>query len=280
VRFYGPSITQVTVNGQVAPFRRAGDGTVTVGTTSAPATVNMTAPVAGSVSGTITLAATASSPDGITGVQFLADGQPVSTEDTTEPYSTSLDTAGLSNGAHTFVARARSNSGVITTSAPVAVTVSNADGGCLSSTAGHPWASTAFPSQTGQFTATVQMMASDAATVGGVGLGRGAGKAWTDLAAIVTFSDDGTIVARDGDHYVSSGMAWSVDQVYAVRLVINVVAHTYEAYVRVSTTATETQIGSTLAFRSEQQAVTVIDTMTVAAGRGSVRACGLRTSMP
>lgn len=276
VSFYGPSITQVMVNGQVTQFSRGDDGTITVGATSSPGTVVMTAPVAqSSVSGIITLAATASSPDGVAGVQFLADGQPVGPEDTTVPYSTSLDTAGLSDGAHTFAARGRSNSGVTTTSSPVAVTVSKSGGGCLSSTAGQAWASTPFPSQNGQFTATVQMMASDATTVGGVGLGRGAGKVWTDLAAIVTFSDDGTVVARDGDHYVSSGMRWAANQTYLVRFVVDIGTHTYAAYVRAPGASTDTRIGTTLAFRTEQQAVAVLDTLTVPAGIGSVRACGL-----
>src|SRR5207302_1927310 len=183
---------------------------------------------------------------------------------------------GLSNGAHTFAARGRSNSGVITTSTPVAVTVSNSGGGCLSSTAGQAWASTAFPSQSGQFTATVQMMASDAATVGGVGLGHGAGKVWTDIAATVTFSDDGTIVARDGDHYVSSGLRWVANQTYLVQFVVDVGSHTYAAYVRAPGASTDTRIGTTLAFRTEQQAVAALDTLTVPAGIGSVRACGPR----
>jgi hypothetical protein len=151
---------------------------------------------------------------------------------------------------------------------------------CLTGSAGQQWPFRQFQGQSGEFTATVQITPLSSSTVGGIGFGHSTASVWTDLAAIVTFSDDGTIVARDGDHYVSSGVAWSAGQVYAARLVINVVTHTYEAYVRVLTAATEIRIGGTLAFRSEQQAATVIDTMTVAVGRESVRACGLRTSMP
>jgi hypothetical protein len=153
---------------------------------------------------------------------------------------------------------------------------------CLTGTAGQPWPTSGFAGQNGRFTATVEMTAADASTDAGVGLGRGPGKAWTDLAAIVIFSSadttlNHTIAARDGDHYVSSGLAWTPNQTYLVRLVIDVNAHTYHAYVRSAGASPETGIGGTLAFRTEQQAVATLDTMTVPAAIGSVRACGLTT---
>jgi hypothetical protein len=91
-----------------------------------PPTVSMTAPTAGTtVSGTITLSATASDPNsGIAGVTFLVDGTVTGAEDTTSPYSMSFDTSTLSNGNHTFSARARNNANVTNTSS-VTVNVQN-----------------------------------------------------------------------------------------------------------------------------------------------------------
>jgi hypothetical protein len=95
-------------------------------------TATMTAPTAGStVSGTITLSATASDPSGsgIAGVTFLVDGTVIGTEDTTSPYSISFDTTTLANGNHTFTARARNNNNVTGTSPGDTVNVQNTVGG-------------------------------------------------------------------------------------------------------------------------------------------------------
>jgi hypothetical protein len=108
--------------------------TVTVSNGDAvPPTVTMTAPSAGAtVSGTITISASASDNVGVAGVQFLADGANVATEDTSSPYSISYDTTALGNGSHAFSARARDAAGNTTTAAAVTVTVSNA------AVTGHP----------------------------------------------------------------------------------------------------------------------------------------------
>jgi hypothetical protein len=99
-------------------------------TTSPSTTVSMTAPANNStVSGTITLSATASDPNGIAGVQFLADGTATGAEVTTSPYNLSFNTTTLANGTHTFSARARNTLNATTTSSPVTVTVSNPTGG-------------------------------------------------------------------------------------------------------------------------------------------------------
>ncbi|HEY2115783.1 MAG TPA: Ig-like domain-containing protein [Candidatus Angelobacter sp.] len=88
-----------------------------------PPTVNITAPTAGStVSGTITLSATASDPTGIAGVQFLVDNVAVGAEVTTSPYNMSFDTTTVANGTHTFSARAR-NTGNVTATSSVSATV-------------------------------------------------------------------------------------------------------------------------------------------------------------
>jgi hypothetical protein len=272
VRFYGPTITKVTAAGRDVAFTRNADGTITVDGGS-PITITLTAPAdASSATGTITLAATASA--NAAAVQFLADGRPVGAEDATAPYSLPLDTTQLLNGTHSFAARARTADGATATSQAATVTIANPGRSCATSTAGQPWQVTGFPRQDGQFIASMQATPGDATTVGGIGLGRGVANTWTDLAAIVTFSDDGTVAARDGDHYVSSNVHWTPGQAYLIRLAVDVGTHTYAAYVRPPGATTDTRIGTTLAFRTEQQNVPTLDTLTVPAGIGTVRACG------
>jgi hypothetical protein len=101
--------------------------TVNNADTTAP-TVSVTSPAAGqTVTGTITATATATDAVGVVGVQFLVDGAASGSEDTTSPYSASIDTTTLSNGTHTIAARARDAAGNTRTSTAVSVTVNNAD---------------------------------------------------------------------------------------------------------------------------------------------------------
>ena len=105
---------------QVATFRAAG-GTDTVAPTAA-----ITAPTGGAtVSGSVTVAATASDNVGVAGVQFLLDNNALGAEDTTAPYSVSWNTTTAANGTHTLVARARDVNGNTALSAPVSVNVAN-----------------------------------------------------------------------------------------------------------------------------------------------------------
>ncbi|MCI0682547.1 MAG: Ig-like domain-containing protein [Gemmataceae bacterium] len=91
-------------------------------------TVSVTSPATGAmVSGTISVTANASDNVGVAGVQFLLDGANLGAEDTSAPYSVSWNTLTSSEGSHTLSARARDAAGNVTTSAPVSVTVSNAD---------------------------------------------------------------------------------------------------------------------------------------------------------
>jgi concanavalin A-like lectin/glucanase superfamily protein/Big-like domain-containing protein len=89
----------------------------------APPSVTLTAPSAGTASGTVVLKATAT--DGVAGVQFLVDGLPVGSEDTGSPYEFSWASTGVANGSHKIAARARDTANQTTTSSEVSVTVSN-----------------------------------------------------------------------------------------------------------------------------------------------------------
>jgi len=96
-----------------------------------PPTVSLTAPAAGgTVSGTAaTLSATAADNVAVSKVDFFVDGALVGT-DTSSPYSIGWNSTTVANGSHTFTARATDSSGNATTSAAVTATVSNAAGGC------------------------------------------------------------------------------------------------------------------------------------------------------
>lgn len=91
-----------------------------------PPAVSVTSPASGAtVSGRITVTATASDDRGVAGVQFLLDGVNSGAEDTAAPYSAPWDTTTASNGSHTLTAVARDAAGNRTTSNPVTITVSN-----------------------------------------------------------------------------------------------------------------------------------------------------------
>lgn len=95
--------------------------------TTAPS-VTITAPANGAtLAGVITVSATAADDTAVAGVQFLLDGMPYGSEDTTAPYSTSWDTNTAATGSHTLAAIARDSAGNTTTSSAVSVTVNNTD---------------------------------------------------------------------------------------------------------------------------------------------------------
>jgi subtilisin family serine protease len=90
-----------------------------------PPTVSLTSPSAGTVSGTVTLAADAADAgSGVASVAFAVDGTTVGT-DTTAPYAFNWNTTAVGNGSHTITARATDGAGNQATSAPVAIDVQN-----------------------------------------------------------------------------------------------------------------------------------------------------------
>jgi chitodextrinase len=107
----------------VTVSQSAGPGT-TLDTT--PPTVSVTSPAAGAtVSGTISATAQASDDVGVSKVNFSVDGV-VKLAVIASPYAYSLDTTGLSNGAHSLSAMAFDAAGN-TTSDTVSIVVQNSD---------------------------------------------------------------------------------------------------------------------------------------------------------
>jgi carbon monoxide dehydrogenase subunit G len=94
-----------------------------------PPTVSISAPANGAtVSGTVTISASASDNVGVTRVEFFVDGVLVGS-DATAPYSVAWDTTQYADGSHTLTARAFDAAGNQATSAAVSVTVANDAGG-------------------------------------------------------------------------------------------------------------------------------------------------------
>jgi hypothetical protein len=96
------------------------------GGVATPPSVSMTSPAQNAtVSGSTTIAATASDPyNSILGVQFLLDGNKLGAEVTSAPYSLTWDTSSLS-GTHNLAAIAYNSAGLNATSVPIKVTVDN-----------------------------------------------------------------------------------------------------------------------------------------------------------
>jgi len=97
------------------------------GDTTAP-TVNVTAPANGAtVSGAVTLTASASDAVGVSRVEFFVDGALVGT-DTSSPYSYAWGSTAVANGSHSLMARAYDAAGNVGTDNDTSVTVSNSGG--------------------------------------------------------------------------------------------------------------------------------------------------------
>jgi hypothetical protein len=96
------------------------------GVASTPPAVSLTSVVSGAtLSGTVTVSASASSSVGIAGVQFQLDSANLGASVTSSPYSISWDTTTASNGTHVLTAVAQDTAGNSATSIAATVTVSN-----------------------------------------------------------------------------------------------------------------------------------------------------------
>ncbi|MGZ6004738.1 MAG: Ig-like domain-containing protein [Candidatus Saccharimonadales bacterium] len=98
---------------------------VSVTVDNSPPTVSLTAPPAGTISGTaVTISATASDNVAVSSVDFYY-GTNLITSDTTSPYSYSWSTCAIPNGNYALTAKANDSAGNTTTSTAVNVTISN-----------------------------------------------------------------------------------------------------------------------------------------------------------
>jgi hypothetical protein len=99
---------------------------VTVANDTTAPTAEITSPATGAtITGTITLDASASDDVGVVGVQFTLDGVNLSTELTAAPYTLEWNSATVPNGAHVLSATARDAAGNQRTATIVTVLVDN-----------------------------------------------------------------------------------------------------------------------------------------------------------
>jgi hypothetical protein len=93
-----------------------------------PPTTAITSPTTGAtVSGTITISATASDDVGVTKVEFYVDSTLI-TMSTTAPYGATWDTRSVPNGPHTLSTKAYDAAGNTGFSGSVSVSVNNSHG--------------------------------------------------------------------------------------------------------------------------------------------------------
>ncbi len=141
------------------------------------------------------------------------------------------------------------------------------------------WQNVSFAAQTGTFTAEFDATPSMARMDGASGLSNAAASSYASLAAAVRFNNAGTIDARSGGAYAAAAsIPYSAGLPYHFRLVVNVPARTYSAYVRQGANA-ERLIGSNLAFRTEQGSVSSLNSLGLLASTGSEQICAL-TAVP
>lgn len=108
--------------------------------------------------------------------------------------------------------------------------------------------------QAGTFTAEFDAQSSVSPANAVAGLSSGAASGYSSLACYVRFNTTGQIDARNGGTFTAGAIPFAANTVYHFRLVVNVPAHTYSAYVT-APGGSEQTIGTNLAFRTEQAGV-------------------------
>jgi uncharacterized repeat protein (TIGR03803 family) len=122
----------------------------------------------------------------------------------------------------------------------------------LTGTSGNGWHALALTSaQTGTFTATFDATPTVSPENAVVGLSKGAVTAYSSLSCIARFNPSGYIDAYNGTGYGSSTITYKANVSYHFRLVVNVSAHTYSAYVTPAG-GSELTVGVNYAFRTVQ----------------------------
>jgi hypothetical protein len=146
-------------------------------------------------------------------------------------------------------------------------------GSCVLANANGGWVNTALSAaQTGRFTFVFDATPSASRINSAMGLSNGPQTAPQGIAAMVRFNPAGRIDARNGGGFTASTITYGANLKYRFRLVVNVTAHVYSAYVT-GPSGVETTIGTNLAFRTEQNAVTTLNNWAAVADVGSSVVC-------
>jgi hypothetical protein len=148
----------------------------------------------------------------------------------------------------------------------------NVQSSCV--TASTTWQNAAFPTQTGTFTATFDGIPAAQGINSVMALSPAAGMVYADFATLARFNSTNGIDARAGGGYNTPNptIPYVAGNTYHFRLVVNIPAHTYSAFVTPSG-GMEATIGTGLAFRTEQNTATSLANFGVYAGSGSNMVC-------
>jgi hypothetical protein len=195
--------------------------------------------------------------------------------DATRSTSHSVVLSGLTAGAlYHYRVKSKDAAGNLAASPDATFTTGTASApGCVTSAAA--WKNTPFPSQSGSFTAQFDAVAGMANLDGVSGLSATAASDYTGLAAAVRFNNAGMIDARNGGAYAAAAAVPYVSGLtYHFRLVVNLAAHTYSAYVKQGANA-EVLLGSNYAFRTEQNTATTLSNLGLFASTGNETVCAV-----
>ncbi len=186
------------------------------GVDTQPPTVSITAPLNGAtVSGTVSVTATASDNVGVTKVEFYLDGA-LQFTDTTSPYSWSWDSTTATNASHSLTAKAYDAALNVGTSTAVSVTVNNTGGDVTP-----PTVSITAPLNGATVVGTVSVNATASDNVG---------------VTKVEFYLDGALKSTD----TTSPYSWSWDTTTTTNASHTLTAKAYDAALNVGTSAAVT----------------------------------------
>src|SRR6266550_4012641 len=172
---------------------------------------------------------------------------------------------GVATGTVTITATSEGQSGTAAVSATAPA--------CLTSAG--TWRNNAIPSRAGGFEAQFDATPTMANMNGVVGLANGPAADWTNLAAIVRFNSTGTIDARDGgDYAAATAIPYTAGTTYHFRLDVDLASHSYTTYVTPAG-GTEQPVGNAFAFRTEQSAVSALNTLGGYAAAGGATVCNV-----
>ncbi len=131
------------------------------------------------------------------------------------------------------------------------------------------WQNQSFPSQSGVFTASFDMIPNANSIDGLTVLSASPIKAFSDGAAIVRFNTSGTIDARKGSAYAADkSVTYTSGKTYHVRMVVNVTKKVYDVYVTPQG-GSEIHLATGYAFRTEQSGVSALSNLGVLCDVGS-----------
>ena len=163
----------------------------------------------------------------------------------------SYATAALPAGNHSFTAKdadAAGNTSAV--SSTLNLTLTAAAINLVAQTTS--WSNFSFPTQTTNFTASFDATPSQSGEDVVIGLAATNAAAYTDLAAIVRFSNTNTIDVRNGSAYGADvSVPYSAGTDYHFRMVVNLATHTYSVYVTPQG-GSEIALATNYAFRTEQ----------------------------